>query len=438
MLGASMTTPPIAQHLPISLRANPARVVIRPFVPGDAPFLSGNGEPSRAQRLANRVLQLEPGKLQAELANVVASLSDRHGDVERVLLRRFHEVSGSLIEAQEVTDSQALLIGAYFCEEYSFEAAALFNPSIVTHPDQTGVREGSARFILSLRGVGEGHVSSITFRTGIVWADGTVSVDPASSQAITPRIETIPGGSPGDPGVRLFCDASRDLSEIVIFPVTPSQRHGLEDLRLVQFVDDDANITYYGTYTAFSGEDIRQELLRTTDFATFELNSLRGAAAAGKGMALFPRRIGGQFRMLGRLDHENIWLLKSNDLYTWDAGTIILSPQFPWEFVQLGNCGSPLEIDEGWLVLIHGVGSVRNYSIGACLLDKADPTKVLGRLGTPLLHPSSLERDGYVPNVIYSCGALLHGRTLLLPYSVADSFAAFATVSIDRLLTRME
>jgi predicted GH43/DUF377 family glycosyl hydrolase len=430
-------TPLSPNHLPIQLRADPARVVIRPFVPAGEPVPAGSSKPTRAQCLANRVLELGEPELRKELARVIANLSDRHRVIEDVLLRRFHEVNGLMIAPCAVSDAQALLIGAYFCEEFSFEAAALFNPSIVAHPDQTGLAPGAVRFILSLRGVGEGHVSSITFRCGVFTSDGAVIMDEASTQAISPRIEMIPGGEADDPGVRLSCEENRDLSEIVIFPITYRQRHGIEDLRMVRFVDDDGHPTYLGTYTAFSGEDIREELLRTTDFATFELIALRGPAAVNKGMALFPRRIDGQFAMLGRLDHENIWLLQSTDLYNWDTGTKILSPRWVWEFVQLGNCGSPIEIDEGWLVLIHGVGPVRNYCIGVCLLDKADPTKVLGRLAEPLLRPGQLERDGYVPNVIYSCGGLVSGRTLVLPYAVADSFTTFATVSIDGLLAAM-
>jgi predicted GH43/DUF377 family glycosyl hydrolase len=426
------------KYLPVQLRADPTRVVIRPFTPADEPQPEGSMELTRAECLANRVLDLNETELREELTRVIASLSDRHRGVEDVLLRRFHEVNGLMIAARPVSSAQAHLIGAYFCEEYSFEAAALFNPSIVAHPDQTGVATGGLRFILSLRGVGEGHVSSISFRTGIFTPDGAAIMDPASPQAISPRIEMIPGGEADDPGVRLLCEGSHDLSEIVLFPITFRQRHGIEDLRLVRFVDDDGHPTYFGTYTAFGGEEIREELLRTTDFATFELNALRGPAGVNKGMALFPRKIDGQYAMLGRLDHENIWLLKSSDLYHWDAGTKILSPRWVWEFIQLGNCGSPIEIDEGWLVLIHGVGPVRNYCIGACLLDKADPTKVLGRLATPLLRPGLVERDGYVPNVIYSCGALLSGRTLILPYGIADSFTTMATVSVDALLAAME
>jgi predicted GH43/DUF377 family glycosyl hydrolase len=431
-----MASSVIVNHLPVQLRADPARVVIRPFVPADDPKMACD-DVTRSQRLANRVLALGDIELRGEATRVIASLADRHRNGAEALLRRFHEVNGVMITATRGREGESELIGAYFSQEYSFEAAALFNPSIVAHPDQENVPEGALRFIMSLRGVGEGHVSSITFRTGIFTSEGAVVMDPASAQAISPRIEMIPGGEPGDPGVRVFCEESRNLSEIVIFPITHKQRHGIEDLRLVRFVDEDGNGTFLGTYTAFSGEEIRSELLRTVDFSTFELAALRGPSAPNKGLALFPRKIDGQYAMLGRLDHENIWLMKSADLYDWGVGTKILSPRWHWQFIQLGLCGCPIELDEGWLVLVHGVGPVRNYCIGACLLDKADPTKVLGRLAEPLLRPSPLERDGYVPNVIYSCGALLAGRTLILPYAVADSFTTIATISVDSLLAAM-
>jgi predicted GH43/DUF377 family glycosyl hydrolase len=331
-----------------------------------------------------------------------------------------------------------LLIGAYCLEEYSFEAAALFNPSIVIHPDQGKVAPGAIRFVLSLRGVGEGHVSSITFRTGIIDHDNVITLDPASVQAISPSIASLPGGTGDDAGVSLSCAQARDLSEIVIFPITLHQSHGIEDLRLARFVEDDGAVKYLGTYTAFGGSDVREELLETGDFSTFQLCPLHGSAASDKGMALFPRRLDGRYAALARIDHENITLLRSDNLYDWDGGTRIFSPQRLWEFVQLGNCGCPIELDEGWLVLFHGVGPVRNYCIGACLLDTKDPTRVLRRLASPLLRPSLLERDGYVPNVVYSCGALVNHRTLVLPYSVADSFTTFATLSVDALLAAMD
>ena len=433
-----MPTGDIMTHHPITLRADPSRVVIRPFVPADDPPALVAKDSPRAQRIADRVLALGDAGLQAELESVTAKLADRHRDVEHVLQRRFHEVNGLLIDHCSIKREQALLIGAYFSEEYAFEAAALFNPSIVAHPDQAGVPAGALRFVLSLRGVGEGHVSSVTFRTGICGPDGALSVDPAGPMAIAPRIENIPGGVPDDPGVRLFGEAGRDLSELVIFPMTFHQRHGIEDLRLVRFTDDDGNVSYFGTYTAFSGQAIRQELLRTTDFVTFELNALRGEAANGKGMALFPRRIGGRYAMLGRQDHENIWLLTSTDPYDWQNGSkIVVEPRWPWEFVQIGNGGSPIEIDEGWLVITHGVGAVRNYCLGVCLLDRNDPSKLLARMTRPLIQPSAEQRYGYVPNVAYTCGAMVHDRTLVLPYAVADSFTTFATMPLDQLLAAM-
>ena len=420
--------------LPIILRPDPARVVIRPFVPADDP--SPRDRP-RAQRIADRVLALDKAELGIELERVTATLSDRHRELKQVFLRRYHDVSGLLIDHCVIEHEQSLLIGAYFSEEYAFEGAALLNPSIVPHPDQSGIMQGEARFVLSLRGVGEGHVSSVTFRTGICHADGSIVLDRPGLQTITPRIEMIPGGAPDDPGVRLFCDNDHDLSQTVIFPVTARQRHGIEDMRLVRFTDDDGNITYYGTYTAFSGEAIRQEILRTSDFKTFELTALHGEAARGKGMALFPRRIDGHYAMLGRQDHENISLLTSTDLYDWRGGANIVSPRWPWEYVQIGNCGSPIEIDEGWLVVTHGVGPVRNYCIGACLLDRNDPSKLLARMTHPLVRPSPDQRYGYVPNIAYTCGAMVHGRTLVLPYALADSFTTFATVPLDRLLAEM-
>lgn len=432
-----MTIDDSITHLTTILRADPTRVVIRPFLPAEDPLALGCSVGSRSQRIADRIQRLAPAELEEELLRVLASLSDRHRAVEDVLMRRYHEVNGALIAASCANDRQALLIGAYFCEEYSFEAAALFNPSIVPHPDQSNVRPGGLRFILSLRSVGEGHLSSITFRTGMYTPNAGLALDPASAQAISPRLEYIPGGAPDDPGVRLYCDGSRDLSEIVIFPITPKQRHGIEDLRMVKFISDDGIVTYLGTYTAFSGGEIRQELLRTTDFATFELLPLHGTGTANKGMALFPRRIDGRYVMLGRQDHENIWLLTSSDLYVWDIGAKIIEPRWTWEFAQIGNCGSPIEIEEGWLVIIHGVGAVRNYCIGICLLDKDDPSKLLARMTTPLLRPSPDERDGYVPNVIYSCGALVHERMLILPYGVADSFTAFTTIPLSEILAAM-
>ncbi|PCD02165.1 glycosidase [Sphingomonas spermidinifaciens] len=433
----SSSPEPLVRPLNLLLRPQPARVVLRPYVPADNGGVPGTPSPPRVRRILDRVLVLDADTLAAETARVLTNLLSRHRDVECVLQRRFYDLVEQQAAGCALTPDQALLAGAYFVEEYSFEAAALFNPSIVAHPDQSGIDPGTVRIVLSLRGVGEGHISSIIFRTGKFSTAGGLVLDPPSRLAASPQIEFIPGGAPDDPGVRLYFGEHEDLSELVIFPVTLRQRHGIEDLRLVRFTEDDGHVTWFGTYTAFSGEAIRQELLRTRDFVGFELNALRGAITRTKGMALFPRRVGGRYAMLGRQDHENIWLLRSNDLYQWDTGEIVISPRWPWEFIQIGNSSPPIEIDEGWLVITHGVGAVRNYCLGACLLDKKDPSRLLARTARPLIRPSEESRDGYVPNVAYSCGALALGRTLLLPYGVADSFTAFATVSINTLVAGM-
>ncbi|WP_051683155.1 glycoside hydrolase family 130 protein [Sphingomonas sp. UNC305MFCol5.2] len=420
----------------ILLRPQPSRVVLRPFVPAENGGMPHDGR-ARVERILERVLGLTEQDLEQELARVLTSLADRHRNVKCVLQRRFYDIVEPHARGRSVSGDQMLLAGAYFTEEYSFEAAALFNPGIVLHPDQEGVPAESVRIVLSLRGVGEGHISSIIFRTGVFGADGQLTLDLPSRWATSPQIETIPGGAPDDPGVRLFYGGHDDLSELVLFPVTYRQRHGIEDLRLVRFVEDDGHVTYLGTYTAFSGEAVRQELLRTRDFVSFDLNALTGKLSATKGMALFPRRIDGRYAMLGRHDHENIWLLRSNELYQWENGDVIASPRWPWEFIQLGICSPPIEIDEGWLFILHGVGPIRSYCLGACLLDKKNPANVIARSIEPIVRPSPETRDGYVPNVVYSCGALALGRTLLLPHGIADSFTGFASFSIDELLATM-
>jgi predicted GH43/DUF377 family glycosyl hydrolase len=425
----------IMTHLPTMLRPDPSRTVIRPFYTQDLPAFAEEGR-TRMQRIVDRVMTLDDRQLAAELARVTRSLELRHRDVHEVLLRQFDDVEGLTLDRTSVSPERALLIGAYFSEEYSFEAAALFNPSIVLHPDQEGLPEGTIRFVLSLRGIGEGHVSSVTFRTGTWRPGGDVRIDPASGMVVSPRIHAVCGDGL-DEITRIFCPGARDASESVLFPVTPSQTRGIEDLRMVRFVEDDGEVHYLGTYTAFDGATARSEMLRGTDFRTFKMRPLKGSAANTKGMALFPRKIGGRYAMLARQDNENVWLLFSDDLHSWEGGRKIIEPEYFWEFYQIGNCGSPIEIEEGWLVLTHGVGSVRNYCIGACLLDRDDPGIILKRMSLPLVHPSPKERDGYVPNVVYSCGGLVHDRTLLLPYGVADSFATFASVALDDLLAAM-
>jgi len=417
------------------LRPDPARVIVRPFKPATEPRDLNPTDKTRANHIVERVLALDPTVAAHQLADVLVNFEGRH----RNLLETFEaraDVMEQALEAHGAFSSvQRQLIGAYFLNEYSFEASALFNPSIVPHPDQSEAPKGGLRFILSLRAVGEGHVSSLTFRAGTVAADGSLTVDPTARLASSPRIKLRVPKSDGD-DIELTFNPDEELSERVIFPVTDSQSNGIEDARFVEF-SDGARKTYYATYTAYSGAAIRSELIETRDFLSFRMTPLRGTAARNKGMALFPRRIDGKYAMIARQDNENLYLIYSDDLYRWDGGQAILKPQFPWEFVQIGNCGSPIELDEGWLLLTHGVGPVRKYSIGAALLDKNDPSKVLARASEPLLHPEASEREGYVPNVVYTCGAMRHNDQIILPYAISDTYSNFATIKIAALIQAM-
>ena len=426
-----MNAADVFTKLDVELKPDPSRTVVRPFNFGYPPAFS-DGRTPRPEAVADRVRGLDDATRARMKDLLLTPMRERHRNVEQILLRRFEEVRDDLGPDSFDADDQ-LLIGAYFSQEYAFESAALFNPSIVALPESEQRDGDGVRFVVSLRGIGEGHISSVTFRTGEWGPGGRLVIDPPSSHGVPPRIEHHQ-----DEWVRLLCEDSQDASETVIFPVLPSQRQGVEDLRLVNFTDHDGVRSVIGTYTAFDGKEARQELLRGVDLRTVEMRPLNGAMTGYKGMALFPRRIDGQFVMLGRQDSESIWLLRSDDLYAWEAGTPIMAPKYPWEFVQLGNCGSPIEIDEGWLVFTHGVGMVRGYCIGACLLDKNDPSKVLARTPSPLLFPSAEQRGGYVPNVTYSCGGLLHDRRILLPYAIGDEYSAFAVADVDDLLAAME
>ena len=421
----------LVTHLPASIRPDSSRTVIRPFSVGDP--VGFVGDTPRVQRVIDRVMRMTEAEVDGQIATTLKALDSRHDNVTVRLLRRYEEMDG-VADRTKASPKQALLIGGYFSEEYSFESAALFNPSVVEHPDQAGVAQGDTRILMSLRGIGEGHVSSLTFRTGVWTAKGEVELDEVSPRATGPRVDPP---TETKRTAELTFDEGIDISEEVVFPFLPSQGRGIEDVRLCRFTEDDGQTVYRGTFTAFNGSDTRQAVLRTADFKSMVLRGLDGDLSGGKGMAWFPRRIDGRWWMLGRQDNESVWLLSSDEEHTWSGGAKLISPKYPWEYIQMGNCGSPMEIDEGWLVLTHGVGVVRNYSIGACLLDKANPSKVLGRLPTPLLEPTDSERDGYVPNVVYSCGGIVRGRTLLLPYGVADDFTAFATVDIDLLLAAM-
>ncbi len=412
------------------LTANPRRVVVRPFQMAQEPRSLNPVQAERARRIVDAVRRMDNRTCQAELALVLADFQERHREIRSVFLMRYEEIARELAITRRMRDFEKLLIGAYFSHEYSYEAAAIMNPSVVPHPDQSGLHEGDLRFLLSLRAVGEGHISSITFREGVLHADGTMTLTPDNGFAATAGLAEWKK----DGQVVLHRHPNATLCETVIFPVTPAQRNGLEDLRLVQFRDDNGEITYYGTYTAYSGMAISSELFITRDFESFELWPLKGAAAINKGMAMFPRKLGGAYAMIGRQDNENLFLLRSDDLFTWDGGEMMMSPLYPWELVQIGNCGAPIELEEGWLVLTHGVGAMRKYSIGAVLLDKTDPARVLARSRTPLLSPSDNDREGYVPNVVYTCGGLVHGGRLFLPFGVADCAVAFASIALQDVL----
>ena len=417
------------------LRPDSARVLLRPFFPAAASHRLNELGSDRITRVIGRVLAMSQESVEAELAELMQEFGGRHVGLRASFADHFMEVCRRLPTMPVVPEeTRRLLIGAHFSHEYSFEAAALFNPSMVRHPDQSGLDAGEVRFVISLRATGEGHISSICFRSGIVDADGGVRLDPPGRYATTP----IATGIERDyGGYEVAFSPDTPLAERVVFPITPSQRNGLEDARFVHFTEDDGTAAYYATYTAYSGREIAPELLRTDDFLRFRFMPVQGNAVHNKGMALFPRRIGGQFAMLTRLDGESLQLSRSGDLHTWNDAATILLPTESWEFLQIGNCGSPIELPEGWLLLTHGVGAMRRYCISAALLDLHDPTRVLARLRSPLLYAVGPERQGYVPNVVYSCGGMAHAGNLILPYAMSDSATSFAVAPLRGLLAAM-
>jgi predicted GH43/DUF377 family glycosyl hydrolase len=475
---------------PVILQPDQSRVLLRPFTPGG---------PERMGRIIARILSLPEVEVGPLLDEVSAEFSGRHRNIHGIFLERYDQVHEMLLAHEDISGQRRLLIGSYFLAEYSLESAALFNPSMVPHPDQTGLPTGALRFIVSLRATGEGHISSITFRSGIIHPDLRIEVctphdfltEPRQvpnlqfekglferklfelrlSGEFTRRIMNKLGDSftLGDLRASLTAEQFRfadgmslddqntaqgiwvlarsnyevqfepeeELSGRILFPATPSQRNGIEDARFVRFRNEDGTHVYYATFTAYDGRVVVPELVETSCFLNFRFISLNGPAAENKGMALFPRKINGLYAMLSRQDNENIYIMFSDNVHFWNERKLLLKPVFPWELVQLGNCGSPIETDAGWLVLSHGVGPMRKYCIGAFLLDRDDPTKVIGRLREPLLSPNENEREGYVPNVVYSCGALLHQGTLIIPYAMADHATAFATVALDEVLAAM-
>ena len=478
------------QRSEVVLRPDRRRVLVRPL------HLTGD---QRAGQVCRRVMALAESDVRSLLQQVEAEFGPRHQRIRAFLEARFEHARPHLPAEARLSTERRLLLGAYFTHEYSLEAAALFNPSIVPHPDQSDVPPGALRFVLSLRATGEGHISSVTFRTGLLDAGGNIAINAPTRYSLEPA--QVPNASYD---ARLFerklkelglvGDFSRQvlrglgeaftldelrrsvgavanqfeqrdqeteaaarkivmlalsnyevrfpadsrLSERVLFPATPSQSNGIEDARFVCFDNGDDTRTYYATYTAYDGKLILPQFIETNDFVDFRFVTLNGPAVQNKGMALFPRKIHGLYAMLARQDYENIYLMFSDHLHFWHETRLLLEPRFPWEFVQLGNCGSPIETEAGWLVLSHGVGPMRKYCMGAFLLERDDPTRVIGRLREPLITPNAREREGYVPNVIYSCGSLLHGRQLVIPYAMSDTATTFAVVPIDDVLAAME
>jgi predicted GH43/DUF377 family glycosyl hydrolase len=405
------------------------RVILRPFIPGDSDSITA---------VINRAMAMTEDHVTLALDEVRHEFNTRHIDVESILLAHFEMIESYIPPTALMTPTRRHFIGALFSGEYALESAALFNPSIVPHPDQSYTNAGDLRFIMSLRATGEGHISSIEFRSGIIAASGKIIMDPISRFVTAPErsVSVLHSTSTrnDDANYTLRFSETLAMSERIIFPSSASESNGIEDARFVRFIDDDGVVTYYATYTAYNGRDIQPQLIETKDFHTFKMSTFIGNAVQNKGMALFPRRINGKYAMLSRQDGENLYILFSNTPHEWHNPTLLMQPAAVWESIKIGNCGSPIETPEGWLVLTHGVGPMRKYCIGAALLDLNDPTQVLGRLKTPLLAPKGNEREGYVPNVVYSCGSLIHGKNLVLPYAMSDTASAIATVAIDVLL----
>ena len=389
-------------------------------------------------RLVENVAELSEAEVEREYRKVLADFSERHWQTENMFAERWDEVEHSLdLQSRDFTPMREKLIGAYFCHEYTYAAAALMNPSIVPHPDQSGCSEGSVRFVMSLRAVGEGHISSIVFREGIAYGDGSFDLWPQSAFGTSVELDDA-SLSDSDSAVMVHRHVDTSLSNTVIFPITEQQRNGLEDLRLVRFDHGDGDFEWIGTYTAYSGSSIRSELLRTRDFRRFLLEPIDGRAGRNKGMALFPEKVGGTYAMIGRQDGKNLYFLRSNRIDRWDdEGVLMMEPRFPWEFIQIGNCGSPIKTKHGWLLFTHGVGAMRKYALGCALLDLDDPSKLIARTAQPVLTAEDADRSGYVPNVVYTCGAMRVGEQLLIPYGISDSSVGFASVGIDALVATM-
>lgn len=486
------STPPTlqARRKPIVINANIGRVITRPYIPPSE---------ERIRNIINRVLGLDEDETGTLLEGVIHDFSHRHRYFREALQKNFKKVAGYVPDADKLSEQRQLLIGSYFTAEYSVEAAALFNPSIVQVPSNDADPEGSCRFIMSFRAIGEGHISSIEFRSGIVDQNNDIYFDPLSNYVRTPKIHTdssidleqfrlkledmgasdrvsqwlLSGLSDqftfndlqkkieehytgnrvraedraeaiemamwlARSNYEIMFRPDHQISERVIFPRSESESGGIEDARFVRFVNDDGTVVYYATYTAYNGESILPQLIETTDFLSFKINTLYGEQIHGKGMALFPRKIGGKYVMLSRQDGENNAIMFSDKLHFWNDARVLQTPTFPHEFFQIGNGGSPIETPAGWLVITHGVGAMRTYSLGIELLDLDDPTRIISRIDEPILMPNEHDREGYVPNVVYTCGAMIFQDELIIPYASADQRCGIASLKVSDVMAQLE
>jgi predicted GH43/DUF377 family glycosyl hydrolase len=483
----------IVERTDIVLRGDPTRVLCRLFIPGEEELIRGT---SRARELVDRCMALTEEQASQTLEQVLVEFGSRHRHLERHLLEHYSAVAGLMEGGESASPARRTLIGAYLTQEYAFESTAYFNPSLTIHPDQAGTGPGELRVIMSIRAVGEGHISSLIFRTGTLSPDGGITIDPPSrfastratrftalrrrilQQAVddaglgsadlefvlgmlpdtfTPedlvsRLSALPHPVPqGDhqafsallrelstSSYEVDFDPSTDLSERVLWPTSTDERRGIEDARITRFTDELGQVIYRASYTGFDGTQVVSRILETTDFRAFTSMPMSGTAVRNKGVAFFPRLVDGAYVALSRWDRESNSIAFSADGYHWDDYVTYHVATEPWELIHVGNCGPPLETEAGWLVLTHGTGPMRRYVISALLLAIDDPTRVLGAYPGPLIAPQEDERSGYVPNVVYSCGGLIYRGTLVLPYGISDCATRIARVDVNELLGRME
>jgi predicted GH43/DUF377 family glycosyl hydrolase len=468
------------------------RVVARYFMNGD----------ERTLQMVLRIMLLEEKQVIETLEQTLREFARRHRNISTIFFRHCEKIKGLIeslhIDYEAISLDRKMLIGSYCTMEYAIESAAIFNPSIIEDFDQTGLESGEKRVIISFRATGEGHISSIVFRRGILDKNNNLQVmkighniDKAEiehktlynkerflmklsemhtkDKYIAQIMQDLPNefefsvlksmvnAALSDPSIRIerrtaleeiiwlansFYDLQfkhdSDITERVIFPISDSESRGIEDARFVRFIDDDGSIRVMATYTAYNGHAILPKLISTEDFYNFRVMPLHGIGAQNKNLALFPKKINGQYAMLARIDGVNNYIMYSDRVTQWNNPVLLQEPRYTWEFTQIGNCGSPLWTQEGWLVITHGVGTMRSYCIGASLFDLDDPTKEIGRLKEPLLSPLEDEREGYVPNVVYSCGAIIHNNSLILPYAVSDYSSTYAIIDMVELLDALK